>query len=41
MNNYPTAFISYSWEDEEHKKWVKDLASKPVTEFYGEISKRD
>lgn len=28
MNNYPTAFISYSWEDEEHKKWVKSLATK-------------
>lgn len=28
MNKYPTAFISYSWEDEEHKKWVKTLASK-------------
>eukprot|EP01029_Cantina_marsupialis_P030235 TRINITY_DN8077_c0_g3_i1.p2 TRINITY_DN8077_c0_g3~~TRINITY_DN8077_c0_g3_i1.p2 ORF type:complete len:310 (+),score=57.55 TRINITY_DN8077_c0_g3_i1:756-1685(+) len=28
MNKIPTAFISYSWEDDEHKKWVKDLASK-------------
>lgn len=28
MNNYPTAFISYSWEDEEHIEWVKALASK-------------
>lgn len=27
MNNYQTAFISYSWEDDEHKKWVKTLAS--------------
>lgn len=28
MTNYPTSFISYSWEDDEHKKWVKDLASR-------------
>jgi len=28
MSKIPTAFISYSWEDDEHKKWVKDLASK-------------
>ena len=24
----PTAFITYSWDDEEHKSWVKDLATK-------------
>ena len=24
----PTAFITYSWDDEEHKKWVKQLASR-------------
>lgn len=23
---HPTVFISYSWEDDEHKKWVKELA---------------
>ncbi|WP_167612437.1 toll/interleukin-1 receptor domain-containing protein [Maribellus sediminis] len=28
MNEYPTAFISYSWEDDEHKNWVKSLASR-------------
>lgn len=28
MTNYPTSFISYSWEDDEHKKWVKNLASR-------------
>jgi len=28
MKNNPTAFISYSWEDKVHKRWVKDLASK-------------
>lgn len=24
----PTAFISYAWESDEHKKWVKDLATQ-------------
>lgn len=24
----PKAFISYSWDDETHKKWVKDLAAR-------------
>jgi hypothetical protein len=24
----PTAFISYSWDDEEHKAWVKQLAAR-------------
>lgn len=24
----PTVFISYSWDNEEHKKWVLDLATK-------------
>jgi len=28
MTTYPTSFISYSWEDDENKKWVKDLASR-------------
>ncbi|ETA69341.1 SEFIR domain-containing protein [Methanolobus tindarius DSM 2278] len=26
--NNPTCFISYSWDNEEHKKWVMYLASK-------------
>ena len=25
-------FISYSWDSEEHSKWVKDLANKLITE---------
>ena len=24
----PTAFITYSWDDEDHKSWVKDLATR-------------
>ena len=24
----PTAFISYSWDDESHKSWVKELAAR-------------
>lgn len=24
----PRAFISYSWDSEEHKQWVRDLAAK-------------
>ena len=24
----PTAFMSYSWEDDEHKTWVRDLAAR-------------
>jgi hypothetical protein len=26
--NHPTAFISYSWDDEAHRAWVKDLSSR-------------
>lgn len=26
----PKAFISYSWEDEEHKEWVKSLADRLI-----------
>lgn len=26
----PKVFISYSWEDEDHKKWVKTLADKLI-----------
>ena len=25
---HPKVFISYSWEDESHKTWVKNLADK-------------
>lgn len=28
MKTNPTVFISYSWENEEHKKWVKNFASR-------------
>jgi len=28
MPDTPTTFISYSWESEELKSWVKDLATK-------------
>jgi len=24
----PTAFLSYSWDDESHKQWVRDLATR-------------
>jgi len=24
----PKVFISYSWDDEAHKKWVKDFAAR-------------
>lgn len=27
-NEFPTVFISYSWDNEEHKKWVLDLANR-------------
>ena len=27
-SNTPTAFVSYSWENEDHKKWVHDLATR-------------
>ena len=27
-----TVFISYSWDDEEHKKWILDLANKLTTD---------
>lgn len=29
---HPTVFISYSWEDDEHKKWVKDLADSLLSD---------
>lgn len=28
----PSVFISYSWDDEEHKKWVKCLADKLIAD---------
>lgn len=30
MNNSPKVFISYSWEDENHKNWVKELTDKLI-----------
>ena len=33
MNNEnPKVFISYSWEDDEHKIWVKELADKLISD---------
>jgi TIR domain len=32
MPLHPTAFISYSWDDETHKKWVRDLATRLRTD---------
>ena len=26
----PTVFISYSWDDEFHKGWVRELADKLI-----------
>ncbi|MCA6066509.1 toll/interleukin-1 receptor domain-containing protein [Chryseobacterium sp. RG1] len=31
-NKNPTIFISYSWDNEEHKKWVLDLSDKLCTD---------
>ena len=28
----PTVFISYSWDDDEHKRWVKDFADKLLSD---------
>ena len=30
MKNKPTVFISYSWDSEEHKRWVKTLSDKLI-----------
>ena len=30
MPTHPTAFISYTWDDDEHKAWVRDLAMVPA-----------
>jgi len=27
-DNNPTAFISYSWDSEDHKSWVRELAEQ-------------
>lgn len=29
---HPTVFISYSWEDDEHKKWVKELTDSLLSD---------
>lgn len=29
---HPTVFISYAQEDEEHKKWVKELAGRLLSD---------
>ncbi len=28
MSELPTAFISYSWDSEQHKSWVRDIATR-------------
>jgi hypothetical protein len=28
MPTHPTAFISYSWDDDTHRAWVRDLATQ-------------
>jgi TIR domain-containing protein len=28
MPTHPTAFVSYSWDDDDHKEWVKALATQ-------------
>lgn len=28
MATHPTAFISYSWDDEKHKEWVRGLGTQ-------------
>ena len=28
QQNNPTAFISYSWDSDEHKMWVRELATR-------------
>jgi hypothetical protein len=30
MSGSPTVFISYSWDDDEHKTWVRELAERLV-----------
>lgn len=33
MNSeHPKVFISYSWEDEAHKEWVKSLADRLLSD---------
>src|SRR5690242_14322301 len=31
MSQNPSVFISYSWDNEDHKKWVEELARRLVT----------
>ncbi len=28
MSSHPTAFVSYSWDNETHKQWVADIATR-------------
>ncbi len=28
MTNGPTAFVSYSWDDDEHRNWVQDCVKR-------------
>jgi hypothetical protein len=28
MSIHPTAFVSYSWDNDAHKEWVKQLAAR-------------
>lgn len=32
MSDAPKVFISYSWDGEEHEKWVLRLAERLITE---------
>ncbi len=31
-NSIPTVFISYSWDDDDHRSWVRDIATRLRTE---------
>jgi hypothetical protein len=31
--NVPKAFVSYSWEGEDHKKWVREFATRLRTDY--------
>lgn len=35
--NHPVVFISYSWDDEEHKEWVLNLATRLRKDFGVEV----
>lgn len=32
MDKHPQVFISYSWEDDEHRNWVKNLADQLIAD---------